>query len=372
MSFRPTWIVLTVVLFLGASWADDKKPQAAGGSATPITQSGRFEIIRALNGELVFIRKPFPMGTKGMVIRPDGTLVPDGPELQQLLTINGPAAMPGERARITNLIIKKNLIIFEVNGGPMRKKRWYDHLEVGGMGGTVPVSQQSNELRKGSFVAVEFDKFVPQITPEELKQRLAVVFDFHATSTLEAYVDTIPPKAKQAIKEHRVLVGMNRQMVVYALGAPGKKVREKDNNVPYEEWIYGDPPQEVKFVRFVGDEVTRVEIMQVDGQKIVRTAKEIDIKPTEQEQASAQAQPADTAAHAPTLRRPGEKPEEPNPNGQTVGGTNPSGNRPGPDVGDPTGGRLPGQPSPQYPGPQYPGPQSGGPQGPQSQGPFPH
>lgn len=357
MSFRPSWIAITVLLFLGLSWADNKKPQAPASGPTPISQSSRFDIIRALNGELVFIRKPFPMGVKGLVITPDGKLIPDGQDLQMAVAVNGPAAMPGDRARITNMVIKNKMIIFEINGGPMRKKKWYEHIEVGGMGGTTaPVSPQSNELRKGSFVALEFDKFVPEITAEQLKQRLAGVFDFNAKSTLEAYVETIPPKAKQAIKEHRVLVGMNRQMVMYSLGTPGKKIREKENDTPYEEWIYGDPPQEVKFVRFVGDEVTRVEIMQVDGQKIVHTAKEIDLKPANQ-QASAEAQPTAAPVQAPTLRRPGEKPEDVPNRGAEPPQQQPD--RPPPGIGVPPNGRTnPG-------GPQNPtGPQSPGPQGP--------
>ena len=367
MHLRASSIAIALVLLLSLARADNKKPDAPANGPTPISQSGRFDIIRALNGELVFIRKPFPMGVKGIVITPDGKMIPDGADLQQAVAVNGPAAMPGERARITNMVIKKNLIIFEINGGPMRKKRWYDHLEVGGMGGTMPVSQQSNELRKGSFVALEFDKFVPQITAEELKRRLAAVFDFNAKSTLEAYVETIPPKARQAIKEHRVLVGMNRQMVIYSVGQPGKKIREKDNGIPYEEWIYGDPPQEVKFVRFVGDEVTRLEIMQVDGQKLVRTSKEIDAQAATQE-ASAKSKPQEPT-NAPTLRRPGEKTEDMTGPPGTSAGTTPSNNRPGPDIGDPTGPRT--SPPMGPTGPQFPGPQDPGPQGPATQGPFP-
>ena len=360
MTLRPIWIALTVVSLLGLSWGDKKKDQSPSSGPTPITQTGRFDIIRALNGELVFIRKPFPMGTKGLVITPDGRLVPDGQDLQQALAVNGPAAMPGDRARITNLIIKSKMIIFEINGGPLRKQKWWQRIEVGGAGGMTPVSQPPSELAKGSFVAIEFDKFVPQITPDELKQRLAGVFDFNARNSLDAYVETIPPKAKQAIKEHRVLVGMNRQMVLYSLGKPGRKIREKDGDVPYEEWIYGDPPQEVKFVRFVGDEVTRLEVMQVDGQKIVHTAKEIDLTPSTQE-ASAKAPKAEEASpQAPTLRRPGEKPPTVDGSVGTAGPT-PSANRPAPDIGDPAGQRTPG--GPPVP-PMGPGPPPGGPGGP--------
>ena len=108
---------------------------------------------------------------------------------------------------------------------------------------------------------------------------LAPVFDFKALNQAEAYAQTLPPKVQDAIKNHKVLVGMDRDMVIYAKGRPQKKIRDKDDDgQPYEEWIYGSPPEEVDFVRFQGDLVCRLEIMTVDGEKIVRTQKEVDIQ----------------------------------------------------------------------------------------------
>ena len=54
--------------------------------------------------------------------------------------------------------------------------------------------------------------------------------------------------------------------------------------------------------------VARLEIMSVDGQKIVRTEKEVDLPSAETE--VAQKKPHRTPANAPSLRRPGEKPED--------------------------------------------------------------
>ena len=88
---------------------------------------------------------------------------------------------------------------------------------------------------------------------------------------MEAYLETLPPKIRDAIKAHQVLVGMNREMVMAAKGRPPKKIREKDGEIEYEEWIYGEPPQDVDFVRLVGDEVVRLESMKVDGEKIIHT-----------------------------------------------------------------------------------------------------
>jgi hypothetical protein len=91
-------------------------------------------------------------------------------------------------------------------------------------------------------------------------------------------------------------------MVIFAKGRPPKKIRERPEEVEYEDWIYGTPPQDVDFVRFVGDEVVRVETMKVDGQKIVRTEKEVDLaKP------ALAAKQQERPANAPTLRRPGEE-----------------------------------------------------------------
>jgi len=83
-------------------------------------------------------------------------------------------------------------------------------------------------------------------------------------------------------------------------------VREKDGDTQYEEWIYGDPPQDVDFVRIVGDEVVRVETMKVGGQKIVRTEKEVILPKPEDTEAK---KDEDRPANAPSLRRPGEDQE---------------------------------------------------------------
>ncbi len=55
--------------------------------------------------------------------------------------------------------------------------------------------------------------------------------------------------------------------------------------------------------------VSRLEIMTVDGEKIVRTEKEVDLKSAETE--VAEKKPEEKPANAPTLRRPGEQPEYP-------------------------------------------------------------
>src|SRR3954452_949234 len=161
----------------------------------------------------------------------------------------GLSLKPGDRARITDIKFKDKSIIFEINGGPAKKKKWYEHIQVSGMGGTVQPGQPTDDTNiRGSFVELAFDKFVPDLKPDELKRLLDPVMNFHAKSATEAYLDTIPAPAKKAITDHRALVGMNREMVTYAKGRPPQKHREKDGDTEYEEWIYGTPPQQVEFI----------------------------------------------------------------------------------------------------------------------------
>ncbi len=289
----------------------------AGNTAPPrISKQTREEVIHVFNEQLVYIRANFPMGKTGLKLK-NGTVTPSGPDLQRLMALWGPAAKPGDRARISDVTIKEDHIRFEINGGPIKKQKWYQHIEISGAGGGGPIApSDSSANARGSFVDLYFDRYVPELTGPELKQLLRPVFDFDAKSPLEAYLETVSPQVKDAIKNHHVLVGMNREMVIYAKGRPPKKVREHEggvengveNEVEYEEWIYGTPPEDVDFVRFVGDEVVRVETMKVDGEKIVRVEKEVDLgAPTVAKKQE------ERPANAPTLRRPGEEMPESNP-----------------------------------------------------------
>lgn len=289
------WSPLFAILICSQLFAENSPPPR-------MSKETREQILQAFNAELVYIRTKFPMGKTGLRLK-NGIVTPSGPELDHLMALWGPAAKPGDRARISDMVIKEDHIHIEINGGPMKKQKWYQHIQIqGAAGATVTPGSDSNANARGSFVDLYFDKYVPELTGPELKQLLRPVFDFDAKSPIEAYLETVPPKVKDAITHHQVLVGMNREMVMYAKGRPPKKIRERDGETEYEEWIYGTPPEDVDFVRLVGDEVVRVETMKVDGQKVVRVEKEIDLgAPTV---ASKQ---AERPVNAPTLRRPGEE-----------------------------------------------------------------
>jgi hypothetical protein len=331
LRFLPALLLMLAVLIAVCAAGDKKIPD----SAPEMSQQTRMDLIKAFNAELIYIRTTFPVGSKGLQLK-NGNITPRGSDLEHMLAMYGPAVKPGEQAMITDIRIKNDRIHFEINGGPIKKKKWYQRIQVGMGSGTVQAPDDPKANPRGSFVDVVFDRYVPELDPQQLKTLLRPVFDFDAKSVVEAYLETVPPKVKEAIQSHNVLVGMNREMVTYSLGRPPRKLREKEGDVDYEEWIYGEPPKDVQFVRLVGDEVTRVEIMKVGGEKILRTEKEVDLG-TAPTVAKAPDEPAVRPANAPTLRRPGEaadsdpKTEDAHPH--APGRTSPS--------ADPSGSRIP-------------------------------
>jgi hypothetical protein len=289
-------------------------------SRQSLNDGTKMQLIRVIDAEFVHVRKYFPVGDKSMVIGTDGVVKPGDAQLYRMAQTVGAAAKIGDRVQITNIVFHEKSIYLEINGGPKKKSKWYQHIQISGMGGSTGGVDPNQAQPTGAAVTLEFKKHVPEMTGPELKLLLGSVLDFSVKTAAEVFADTLPPKIKAAVKNHEVLVGMNHDMVVMAKDRPPQKVREKDENgKDYEEWIYGTAPQDVVFVRFVGDEVVQVKIAKVGGQIVVKTQKEVDVKdgvPTlaalkssdTPQDVSGAPQP-DQPAHRPTLKRPDEQPD---------------------------------------------------------------
>ena len=87
---------------------------------------------------------------------------------------------------------------------------------------------------------------------------LAPVLDFEKHSVTQLYSESLPPETQKAIKEKRVLVGMDHEQVRMTLGQPQHKSRETTDGLDVEDWVYGTPPGKITFVTFSGDKVIKV------------------------------------------------------------------------------------------------------------------
>ena len=280
----------------------------------------RLELIRVLEAEQGFAMRPIPRGHKGLTLIANGKVEPAGEGWLNMVTEAGLSAKPGDRVVLTDIKIDHNKLVFELNGGPDQKHRFLRHVSVGGGPAMTPVVQDDGQEPVGARLTLVFEKQVPELTGSQVKSLLSPLISFDVKTPVQAFTDTLPPILKDAILNHKVLVGMSTQMVLFAVGQPAKKIREMDGQMPFEEWIYGDPPRPVQFVRINGNRVIRLEIAKVGETPAIFTKDEVSdllrtdgtpIIPTRTRtiaMGDADYDPDTQAAPAPpSLKKPGEK-----------------------------------------------------------------
>jgi hypothetical protein len=239
---------------------------------TEMDPKTRILLERDLQAEQGFANRPFPRGHKGLTLEANGKLEPADASYQNLVVNAGLSAKPGSRVVVTNIKIDKSRIILDFDGGPDAKHRFLRHLQIG-MGPQMGDPDADPELINqegdpaGSRVTLVFANYVPMVTAAQVKELLAPLISFDVKTPIQAYTDTLPTALKDAILDHKALVGMNTEMLMFAKGQPTTKSREMDGQMPFEEWVYGTPPEEVDFVRINGNRVIRVEIAK-DGQPL--------------------------------------------------------------------------------------------------------
>ncbi len=168
-------IAITALLLALPVSADDTKSQANSPS-DKMTPRTRLEVMRDLTAERVYVRLPFPMGERGLQIK-NGKVTPTDQQIASLIAEHGLAAKPGDRVVITNVLVKEKSIVLEINGGPKKHEKWYQHVSVGAGGSTTPLGGAPQSLEaKGSLLTLEFDKYVPELTGDQVRDLLGPVF----------------------------------------------------------------------------------------------------------------------------------------------------------------------------------------------------
>jgi hypothetical protein len=234
---------------------------------TPLRDNSKLALIRFVSGEFAKAVKPLPAGKQGFVVNVGKP--PNNEMLDRAVATHGAAVNTGDSVQITRLEFRDHQIIVDVNGGGRGKRRWRDHIQIGLGGGGYPPMQSTSAQETGppglqpgmgSTIFLEFEKPLPDISPDDLKQLLSPFLNFaRERSAAVQWFDTLPPEMKKAIQDRRPVVGMDREEVVAAIGKPDHKVRERDSDGnDIEDWIYGQPPSKTVFVRFMGDRVTNI------------------------------------------------------------------------------------------------------------------
>jgi len=284
----------------------------------PLDERGRLDLIRNLEAEQGFAHRELPAGA-GVQLIANGNMSPTNAAYKHMLYEKGESAAPGDRVAVTALQFKGDRLVIDFNGGPYARHRFLSHLSFNGM-----QMAQEGPIATGFRITLIFEGGLPEISAPEVKALLDPLVDFRARTSEEAYTDTLSPKVREAVAAHDILVGMDRRMVIAAVGAPHDKHREHtiedDPNSPlYEEWIYGTPPEPTRFVRFQQGRVVRLEIAAIGKPIEIRDHNELgdEQAPTLEARtiSNGDVQPGQEQTRngkPPTLRRPGETTDTPN------------------------------------------------------------
>lgn len=241
---------------------------AAATSKTSLSNEHRLEILRMIAYEYATTLQPLPASRgekEALEVNAKGQINEN--KLRQILANRGAAVEPGEIVQVTGIEFQRSSILVEINGGGKKRKKWYERIVIqggtGSMGTGAPPQQipppgsNGANTYQGSWVTLNFSERIPDLSGSQVKELLAGVLDFSRQSAAVPWIESIPVEFREAIKNKKAMVGMDRQMVLAAKGRPDRKVREVKNNVETEDWIYGNPPF-VTFVVFVGETVVEV------------------------------------------------------------------------------------------------------------------
>ena len=222
-----------------------------------LTWEDRVELTRGLTAEYATAKTLLPRSSKALEFDAE-----KGYDKNQWLAIGregGPAARTGDMVQVTKIEIGDDKLVLQINGGYKGGRKWYQGVQIGMGGSTAPVSTNNDSNAPGgTSIVILFHKPLEPMKASEIKKMLAPVLDFEKHSVTQLYSESLPPETQKAIKEKRVMVGMDHEQVRMAMGQPQHKSRETKDGVDVEDWVYGTPPGKITFVTFSGDKVITV------------------------------------------------------------------------------------------------------------------
>ncbi len=297
-------LLMAAALPAGAAGTDRK-------TTHKLTEPDRIAILRNLIAQTGFSRFNLPRGKHVVHLTAAGRVL-NLKKIEQGVRNDGIAIPRGGRVQITAVHFHSHSIDFDLNGGP-HTTHWYNHIQFGI--GNGPMNSIPDRGRQGGGrIELRFRGPVPGLSSAELRKALSPMIEWNlrAGPALTSY--HMPPRVKKAISAHHVLVGMNRIMVIAALGRTQRKYHEQNlkTGEVYTDWVYGNPPAKTTFVRLEGNRVVRVVTYYPDGHKIIRNRPEVLIV-SRQNAAAASSTAADngprpTLRSKPTYNQPGSNP----------------------------------------------------------------
>lgn len=248
--------LLAVPILVSSGRADDQKQK----DESRLTPESRIVIQRLVGSEFAKVVRPLPASKKGFKIKVAESF--DEAALRQALAQNGIADQIGDVVQITKIGFNDQAVEVDINGGGKVKSKWWRNIQIGMGGGTVSPAPPAPIKPGGATLILEFGRPLPDMTPDEFKAILSVFLDFSKQrSAATQWLDTLLPEFKRAISKKKVIVGMDEEMVVAAMGRRGDHItgaKNEESGIEEITWQYGEPPGVTRFIIFAGGKVIKV------------------------------------------------------------------------------------------------------------------
>jgi len=237
MAFR---VLLTLLLVAGGVF----------DCMAQLGQSDRFEILRVLIADNAAARIVMPLGGDGVRLSDTGLI--DEERLSEELRENGRAITQGQVVEITDIGFGDEVIEVELDGGGKREGSFLDRIQFGIGDRTTPVREPDPTPPHGSKIVLRFSDRTPQtLTVDELRALLSPVLDFNKQNFMDSGIESLPTEFQEAVRDKRVMIGMNRDTVIRARGRPNTRSREStDDGVEQEIWMFDKPGFGADFLYF--------------------------------------------------------------------------------------------------------------------------
>src|SRR5258708_8257685 len=102
-----------------------------------LDKTTELQLVQLFNAEIARVRKPLPLGTKDIVVTPDGLVRPGDARLNQLASTIAAAAKAGAQVKITTTVFREKSAYIEATAVPTPKPKWHDHITLALTASTV-------------------------------------------------------------------------------------------------------------------------------------------------------------------------------------------------------------------------------------------
>jgi hypothetical protein len=208
-----------------------------------------------LNKQLV-AKVTFPAYQNGIDLKTDGTW--DMKMVTRLIKDHGVGIEVDEKASVTNVKLKGNMIEIHLNGGG-----------AGTIGDVLMTSSAKKAMREagtgkapgGSRINLRFGRDITEEDIRDLDRLVSYLEPVVDASSLRqaAKKNAIPDEFKEAAAKGQIVAGMDKTTVFAIMGEPKNKTVDMNADPPVEKWQFELADLKTRIVTFKQGKVTKVD-----------------------------------------------------------------------------------------------------------------